>query len=185
MRALVITENITIDGVIDLGAGWFEPATGDSADADLLEVLREQDDRADAMLLGRQTFEDFRGYWPLQTDDRTGITDYLNRVTKYVVSSTLQDPRWENTVVLRGPVVDEVAALKSVPGADIVCTGSVTLTRALVSAGLVDEYRLFVYPVVTGRGSRLFEESAGIPRLTLQECRSFRSGVVLLSYRPE
>ena len=125
-----------------------------------------------------------RGYWPQQTDDTSGVTDYLNRVAKYVVSATLDDPRWQHTTVLRGPFQDEIRALKSKPGKDIVTTGSVTLVHALIAAGLVDEYRLFVYPVVLGRGARLFGDGTEVPRLRLLETRPFRSGVVLLRYRP-
>lgn len=181
---IVITENITADGVIDLSDGWFAPATGAAEKADHLAVLQEQDRTADAMLLGRRTFEDFRGYWPKQTDDPTGISGYLNRATKLVVSSTLEEPGWENTVVLRGPVAEEVGRLKVQPGRDVVCTGSVRLATSLVRAELVDEYRLFVHPTVVGRGRRLFPDGTVVPRLRLLESRSFRSGVVLLRYEP-
>ena len=181
---LVITENITLDGVIDLSDGWFTPATGAEEEADHLAVLHEQDRTADAMLLGRRTFEDFRGYWPQQTSDPTGISDYLNRATKLVVSATLAEPGWENTVVLHGSVVDEVNRLKAQPGRDVVCTGSIRLARSLVQAELVEEYRLFVYPTVVGRGRRLFPDGTAVPRLRLLESRSFRSGVVLLRYEP-
>jgi dihydrofolate reductase len=130
--------------------------------------------------VGRNTFEIFRGFWPHQTDDPTGVSDYLNAVDKYVVSSTLDDPGWENTTVLHGPVVDEVQALKEAPGRDIVATGSTQLVHTLIAAGLVDEYRLFVFPVVVGHGARLFE-SADI-KLRLLETRPFVSGAVLLRY---
>jgi len=104
-------------------------------------------------------------------------------VHKYVVSATLEDPAWEPTTVLRGPLDEEIAALKDTPGADVVVTGSITLVRDLVAKGLVDEYRLFVYPVVVGRGARLFENATQVPPLELVETRPFRSGVVLLRYR--
>ena len=152
--------------------------------SDLVAALRAQSEAADAVLFGRMTFEEMRGYWPQQTDDTSGVTDYLNRVAKYVVSTTLDDPRWEHTTVLRGPFQDEIRALKSEPGKDIVTTGSITLVHALIAAGLVDEYRLFVYPVVLGRGARLFGDGTEVPRLRLLETRPFRSGVVLLRYRP-
>ena len=184
MRDLIVTENITLDGVIDATGGWFAPA-GDDAEVDQSDVeaaLREQSEAADALLLGRTTFEDMRGYWPLQTDDTTGITDYLNKVSKYVVSATLQDPAWEHTTVLRGTLIDEISALKSKPGRDIVTTGSMTLVSDLIAAGLVDEYRLFMYPVVLGHGRRLFVDT-GVVELRLVESRSFRSGIVLLRYR--
>jgi dihydrofolate reductase len=185
VRDLIVTENITLDGVIEATEGWFAPA-GDESEvdsSDVEEAIREQREAADAFLVGRVTFEQMRGYWPQQTDDTTGISDYLNAVSKYVVSSTLQDPEWEPTTVLRGPLGDEIEALKSEPGEDIVTTGSITLVRELIAAGLVDEYRLFVYPVVLGHGERLFADASGIPRLQLTEARPFRSGIVLLRYR--
>lgn len=186
MRDLIVTENITLDGVIDASAGWFSGANDARVDqSDVVAVLREQSEAADAVVFGRVTFEDMRGYWPMQTDDTTGVTDYLNKVAKYVVSSTMDDPEWEHTTVLRGSgFQDEIRALKSRPGMDIVTTGSITLVRALIAAGLVDEYRLFVYPVVLERGARLFADATEIPRLRLVEARPFRSGIVLLRYRP-
>jgi dihydrofolate reductase len=176
MRDLIVTQNITVDGVIEAG-DWFGPADGGE---DLLDVVREQSARADAFLTGRVTFEEMRGYWPQQQDDATGITDYLNQVQKYVVSRTLDDPDWEPTTILRG--VDDVRRLKDSDGADIVCTGSIQLAHALVAADVVDEYRLFVYPTVVGQGRRLFVE--GDTRgLQLTGSRSFTSGVILLTYR--
>jgi dihydrofolate reductase len=104
-------------------------------------------------------------------------------VSKFVVSSTLQDPQSEHTAVLQAALVDEVRALKSEPGKDIVTTGSMTVVRDLIAAGLVDEYRLFAYPVVLGRGERLFTDPTEVPELNLMEARPFRSGIVLLRYR--
>jgi dihydrofolate reductase len=184
MRDLIITENITLDGVIDAAAGWFTPGDDEAVDqSDLIEAVTAQRNAADALLIGRTTFEEMRGYWPQQTEDTTGISEYLNKVAKYVVSSTLEDPGWDRTTVLRGPARDEVQALKSEAGADIVVTGSMTLVGDLIPAGLVDEYRLFVYPVVLGRGRRLFAEATNGSRLRLIETRAFRSGIVLLRYR--
>jgi dihydrofolate reductase len=183
MRKLVVTENITVDGVIDAREGWFAPAGDEEVDqSDLYEVLLEQAAAADAVLLGRVTFEEFRAYWPLQTDDETGVSEYLDNVAKYVVSNTLIDPGWERSTVLSGDIGHNVRELKSMPGRDIVVTGSITLVHALIPLGLVDEYRLFVYPVVLGRGARLFEDATNVPKLTLVESRPFRSGVVLTSY---
>jgi dihydrofolate reductase len=179
MRDLVVTENITLDGVIDAGEGWFNP--GDADLSDVLGVLEVQREAADAFLVGRQTFEDMRGYWPHQTDDPTGISDYLNAVSKYVVSTTLQDPQWEHSTVLR--TLAEVESLKAEPGKDIVATGSIKLVHSLAAAGLVDEYRLFVYPVVLGKGDRLFPSGTTPATLHLVETQPFRSGVTLLRYR--
>lgn len=181
MRELIVTQNITLDGVIEATGGWFDPAGGQDDLSDVEAALRAQRETADAVLLGRVTFEQMRGYWPLQTDDTTGITDYFNAVSKCVVSTTLQDPAWENTAVLRS--VDEVRALKSTAGGDIVTTGSMQLVGDLIAAGLVDEYRLFTHPVVLGRGRRLFADATEVPRLRLVESQPFRSGIVLSRYR--
>jgi hypothetical protein len=108
MRDLIVTQNITLDGVIEATEGWFDPAGGEDDVSDVETALRKQREAADALLLGRVTFEQMRGYWPLQTDDPTGITAYFNGVSKYVVSSALQDPEWERTVVLRS--VDDIGS---------------------------------------------------------------------------
>ena len=113
----------------------------------------------------------------------TGVTAYLNQVAKYVVSSTMTDPEWENSTVLAGDPVEQTKKLKSQPGKDIVLTGSISLAHTLIAAGLVDEYRLFVYPTVQGGGRRLFPDGATIPRLALVEPpKSFASGITLLRY---
>jgi dihydrofolate reductase len=183
VRDLIVTENITLDGVIDAEGGWFSVAGEAGDQSDLVAALGEQSRAADAFLTGRVTFEGMREFWPQQTGDKTGVHDYLNQVAKYVVSTTLGDPEWEHTTVLRGELTQEIQALKSAPGRDIVTTGSISLVHGLTGAGLVDEYRLFVYPVVLGRGERLFADGTKIPALRLAETRSFRSGVVLLRYR--
>jgi hypothetical protein len=146
--------------VIDMSEGWFDPLNEDVDQSDITTADTEHREAADALLVGRNTFESFRGFWPRQTDDPTGVSDYLNAVNKYVVSSTLDDPGWENSTVLRGPVIDEVRKLKEEPGRN--------------------KYRLFVFPVVVGRGARQFE-SANV-KLKLLETRPFVSGAVLLRY---
>ena len=103
-------------------------------------------------------------------------------MSKHVVSSTLGEPSWANTTVLRGRPVDEVRRIKAQPGADVVCTGSMTLLPALLAAGILDELRLFVHPVVLGRGRRLFEDAPRLARFDLVEIRAFSSGVALLRH---
>jgi dihydrofolate reductase len=181
MRKLVITQNVTVDGSIEMLDDWFDPQ---SQDEQLLAELHRQDAESDAMLLGRQTFEDFRSYWPNQADDTTGITDYLNSVEKYVVSTTMSDPQWANSTVLSSAPMTRVRDLKALPGKDIVVTGSITLTHALIAENLVDEYRLFVHPAVQGRGRSLFPPGTTVALQPAREPMSFRSGVVLLCYRP-
>ncbi|MBD0862893.1 dihydrofolate reductase [Gordonia sp. zg691] len=180
MRTLAITQNVTLDGAIGMLTDWFDPAV---EAPDLIEESHRQDADADALLVGRRTFEDFRSFWPHQVDDATGVTDYLNKVDKYVVSHTMTDPDWQHSTVLSGDVVDEVTALKNADGKDIVVTGSISLCHTLIGAGLVDEYRLFVYPTVQGSGRGLFPAGLETPRLRLVETKSFDIGVSLLRYR--
>ena len=181
MRQLIITQNVTLDGSIEMLEPWFDPAVTDD---ELTAEMRRQDATADALLVGRRTFEDFRSYWPDRDDDTTGVSDYLNRVAKYVVSSTLDEPGWQHTTVLRGDPVEQVRDLKSQPGQDIVCTGSITLCHPLISAGLVDEYRLFVYPFVQGRGRRLFPDGFSTGGLSVAAPpMAFPGGVTLARWR--
>ncbi|MBF6169428.1 dihydrofolate reductase family protein [Streptomyces gardneri] len=183
MRTLAITQNITVDGAIEMLGDWFDPQRqGGAANSDLLAELHKQDSEADGLLLGRNTFTDFRGYWPNQTDDPTGIADYLNQVHKYVVSATMTDPGWDNSTILSGDLVAEVRALKEQAGRDIVVTGSITLCHALIAAGVVDEYRLFTYPTVQGRGRRLFPDGVELPALPLLDSKAFRGGVTYTRY---
>ncbi|MET0900820.1 MAG: dihydrofolate reductase family protein [Mycobacterium sp.] len=180
MRNLIVTQNMTVDGSVEMLDGWFDPQL---QDPDLLAETHRQDAESDALLLGRRTFEDFRSYWPQQTDDTTGITAYLNEVHKYVVSSTMTDPGWSNSTVLSGDWQAAVRELKQRDGKDITVTGSITLCHALIAAGLVDEYRLSVYPAVQARGRGLFP--AGSTGLRLQGTpQRFPSGIVLLRYLP-
>ena len=179
-RKLVVTQNMTLDGSIEMLDDWFDPQ---SQDDDLLAETHRQDRDSDALLLGRRTFEDFRSYWPAQSADTTGVTAYLNSVDKYVVSAAMTTPGWANSTVLTGDVAAAVQGLKAADGKDIVVTGSITLTHALIAAGVVDEYRLFVYPAVQGRGRGLYPDGLSSTSLPLAaEPMAFRSGVVLLRY---
>ncbi len=181
-RRLVVTENISANGVIEFVDDWFDPGDQDDAD-DLFAVMHDQMANEEALLLGRKTFEDFRGYWPLQTDDASGSTTHLNRVPKYVVSSTMTEPAWSSSTVLSGRLEDEVAALKAHgDGGDLGVTGSISVVHALMRADLVDEYRLFVYPILSSRGRNLMPSGLTPQALTLTECTSFWSGVVLQIY---
>lgn len=183
MRSLAITQNVTLDGSIEMLDDWFSPHNqGDVDNADLLAELRGQDHDSDALVLGRKTFLDFRGYWPEVSDDSTGIAGYLNQVRKYVASNTLSDPHWRNSTIISTDPVDAVRAMKHQPGKDIVITGSITLCHALIGGGLVDEYRLFGYPAVQGRGRPLFPAGCRLPALRLREAKSFRCGVTFSRY---
>jgi len=174
VRPLIITQNITVDGAVEMLDDWFDPL---AQDKDMLAINERDSALSDMLVLGRQTFEDFRGFWPQQVDDRTGVTDELNSLDKYVVSSTMTDPGWENSTVLSGDPVAEVQELLRRPGdGEVVVTGSITLCHSLITAGLVVGYRLWTYPHVQGRGRRLFPEGPG-QRLKLEEHRAFDHGV--------
>ena len=179
MRRLLVTENITADGRIEMLDEWFDP----SPDGHIQEWLDATECRgasSDAVLLGRQTFEDFRSHWPQHTDEPAGA--YLDQVQKYVVSSSMTDPQWRNSTILPGDPVEEVRRLKDSDGGDITVSGSISLAHAVLAAGLVDEIRLLIYPAVQGRGKGLVAPGTAVPRLELLESRAFQSGVALLRY---
>lgn len=179
-RRVVISQNITLDGSVEMLDEWFDPQESNEAE---LEALFEQSERCEYLLLGRQTFEDFRGYWPEVEDDATGISSDLDEQEKLVVSSTLTDPAWQRSRILSTDWIEEVRRLAAEPGQDIVVTGSIRVCHALIAAGLVDEYRLYVVPYVQGRGRRLFPDGTTIPDLDLVESRSFSNGHTLLVYK--
>lgn len=181
MRSLIITQNMTLDGSIEMLGDWFDPQTQDDQ---LTAEMRRQDQNVDALLVGRKTFEDFRGYWPNQTNDASGVADYINNVAKYVVSSTLTDPEWNNSTLLPGDPVEHVRAMKAEPGADIVVTGSISLCHSLIAADVVDEYRLFIYPIVQGAGRRLFPDGRTISGFSpAAPPMIFPSDVILVSWK--
>ena len=187
MRRVVVSEFVSLDGVMeDPGGsegfdhgGWTFPYWSDEiAKVKLDEILE-----ADALLLGRVTYEGFAEAWPSRTDEQ-GFADRMNSLPKFVASTTLKDPGWQNSTVLEGDVAQAVATLKEQPGQDVLVAGSRQLVQTLAQHDLVDEYRLLVYPIVLGSGKRLFGEGTHAP-LRLRESRAFASGVVLLSYEPE
>jgi len=178
MRTLAITQNVSADGSPEFLGDWFDPT---AHAPDLNDEVLRQSEAEDVLLLGRQTFEDFRSFWPLQTDDRTGIGAHLDRVQKVVVSSALGDPEWQNSTVLGADWRSRVRGLKEEDGGDIVCTGSLTLCPAIIEEGMVDEFRIFTFPAVQGRGRRLWPEGYETA-LTLRESRAFSNGVVLTVY---
>jgi dihydrofolate reductase len=184
MRRIVVTQNITLDGVVDNEQSWFDVTADTEQGRELAEVTAEHAAASDGFLVGRVTFEEMRGFWPQQENDRTGVTDHLNRVEKYVVSSSLSDPQWARTTVLRGgdALESEIRAVTERDGTDVVLTGSITLARSLLLSRLVHELRLFTYPIVLGRGRRLFPAGWHADDLGLIEQRTFSGGVTLTRY---
>jgi dihydrofolate reductase len=189
MGTLIVTEFITLDGVIeDPGGsekfergGWaFQFERGEEGDKFKLDETLG----AEAQLLGRVTYEGFAAAWPERTDE-VGFADKMNTMPKYVVSSTLRDLTWDNSTLIDGDVADEVAKLKEQLAGNILVAGSATLVRALVEDNLVDELRLMVFPTVLGAGKRLFGDSASSKAFRLVESRPVGdAGVVILRYEP-
>jgi dihydrofolate reductase len=186
MGRLVVTEFVSVDGVFeDPGGaedyehgGWtFEYDRGEDGDRFKLDELLE----ADVQLLGRVTYDGFAAAWPSRDDP---FADKLNNDPKYVVSTTLQEPSWQNTTVISGDVAREVARLRDETDGVILVAGSGTLVATLLEADLVDELRLMVFPTILGRGRRLFPDGIDRRRLTLAESRLVGSdGVQVNVYR--
>jgi dihydrofolate reductase len=186
MGKLVVTEFVSVDGVFeDPGGaegyehgGWtFEYNRGDDGDKFKLDELME----AGVQLLGRVTYEGFAAAWPSREG---GFADKLNSDPKYVVSTTLKDPEWQNTTVISGNVADEISKLKERTDGAILVAGSGMLVGTLLGAGLVDELRLMVFPTVLGRGKRLFPEGTDRLKLTLAETKTVGpDGVQVQIYR--
>jgi dihydrofolate reductase len=185
MRRIVVTEFISLDGVVeDPGGsegykhGGWRFKFNDPAE---MQYKVEETFAHDAMLLGRVTYEGFAAAWPGRTDD-AGFADRFNSMKKYVVSSTLTDPAWTNSEVLGPDLKAEVERIKGEPGGDIIVHGSVRLVQSLLALGLVDELRLMMFPVVLGSGKRLFGDSEDPITLRLASAQPTGSGSVILTY---
>jgi dihydrofolate reductase len=185
MRRIVVTEFISLDGVIEDPGGSEGTEHGGwsfkFSDPDGMKYKLDETMEHDAMLLGRVTYEGFAEAWPGRTDE-VGFADKMNSMPKYVVSSTLERADWNNSTVLRGDLAEEVAALKEQPGGDILVAGSASLVQGLTAHGLVDEYRLMMFPIVLGGGKRLFDGVSGAPVLKLADVRQLGSGTLILTY---
>src|SRR5215211_4974195 len=184
MGRIIITEFVLLDGVMEgpRGAedfkygGWsFEYSRGDEGDKFKLDETFD----AAAQLLGRATYEGFAEAWPSREGE---FADKFNSMPKYVVSSTLENPDWTNTTVLRGDLDEELARIKDEVEGDVVVHGSAQLAAALIEADLVDELRLMVFPVVLGTGKRLFGQTSDSKKLKLRRSQSVGDGVLLLVY---
>jgi dihydrofolate reductase len=183
---IVVTEFVSLDGVMeDPGGaenfkhgGWsFEIARGEEGDKFKLDEAFA----SEALLLGRVTYEGFAEAWPSREGE---FADKFNNMPKYVVSSTLDTPEWNNSTVLKGDVADEVRKLKQEQDGDIVVHGSARLVQTLVEHDLVDEFRLMVYPVVLGSGKRLFGDTSDKKPLRLVDSKVVGDGVAILIYEP-
>lgn len=185
MGRLIVTEYISVDGVVEAPSGtetfervgWTDPFTrGPAGD----QFKFDETMASDALLLGRVTYEGFAPVWPRLQGE---FADKFNSMPKYVVSQTLRNPDWNNTTVLSGDVVEEASKLKERYAKDIVVHGSPQLVQTLIEHDLVDELRLMVYPVVVGAGKRLFAGTSSTRKLQLVEAKTVNDGVHILIYR--
>lgn len=177
MRPIVVTEFVSLDGVVDSPGGGDHPHAGWTfTDVPFVEdayaIKGREMETATALLLGRRSYDEFAPVWPSMEEFAT-----YNAMPKYVVSSTLQDPEWTGTRVLRS--LDEVAALKETEGGEIHVHGSATLAQGLLAAGLVDRLHLLTFPLVLGGGKRLFAEDGGKTAFTLVEHATYANGIQL------
>jgi dihydrofolate reductase len=185
MRPVIVQEFISLDGVMQTpgdasepsGGGWQRQFIGD----DHVRLIVEQMQEADALLLGRKTYEGFAAVWPTQHDD-VGLAQRMNEMPKFVASTTLTHVTW-NATLLRGDVARDVATLKELPGRELVLVGSRALARYLHQNDLVDEYRLWLHPIIVGAGERLFDEGLNPAIWNLFDVTSTGEGVVVATYR--
>ena len=191
MSTIVVIEYTSLDGVIqgpghagedtDGGfqrGGWTVPFMAEHG-----RYLSPLFQAAGGFLLGRRTYDIWARYWPTVTDEKDQIARALNTRPKYVASATLEEPAWEGTTVLRD-VPGEVAELRKQPGGQILLMGSSALTQSLMAHGLVDEYQLWVHPLVLGGGKKLFRDGGPAISLRLADSTTTPGGLVILTYRP-
>jgi dihydrofolate reductase len=184
MGKIIISDNVSLDGVIQDPAGdegfrhggWVGRI---AALPELAKVALDEAQGAEALLLGRRSYEWLAARWPARTGE---LADRLNSLPKYVVSSTLEDPDWNNSTVLKGDVVNEVSRLKQELNGEINVPASFQLVRTLVEHDLVDELRLKIFPVVLGAGERLFGETSDKKPMRLVAAETLGEGVAFLTY---
>jgi dihydrofolate reductase len=177
MRKLNAWLFVTLDGVIESPENWV------IADDEMFGAMEADYAKSDALLLGRRTYETFAASWP-QRGSEVPNADWMNNSRKYVASTTLESPEWNNTTVIQGDVAEAVAGLKQEDGKDIMVNGSGALVRTLMRDHVLDELRLFVHPVVVGSGIRLFDAESDPVELALIDSHAYDNGVISLTYRP-
>jgi dihydrofolate reductase len=181
MRKVIASEFVSLGGVMESPEEWHFPYFNDEMGTEIGAAMAT----ADAMLLGRVTYQEFASYWPYQDGDDQEFAVYMNNTPKFVVSTTVEEPlEWQNSTLIKGDVMEEIAKLKQQSGGDISITGSGTLVRSLLADDLIDELRLMVHPIVVGRGKRLFEQGGDQKALKLVDSKTFGTGVLYLTYQP-
>ena len=180
MRKVTAGLFVSLDGVTESPEKWQLPYFND----EMGEAIGAAMAAADAMLLGRVTYQEFASYWPGVRSEDQPFADYMNNTPKYVVSTTLDTVEWSNSTLIKGNLAEEITKLKQQPGKNIGITGSITLVQSLLQDDLLDELGLMIHPVVVGSGKRLFDDDGERKSLDLVDATAFGSGVVSLVYRP-
>jgi dihydrofolate reductase len=187
MRKLWVKAWMTLDGVFDADTmdHWWPPADEAAVDeARRIEYIVEEYSKGDVYLLGRTTYEMLWPGWSTQTTG-DGPGPILNRMKKYVVSTTLETAPWKESTIIRGNVVEEITKLKQQPGKDMIIDGSATLVQSLMGTDLIDEYRFLVVPFIMGRGRRFFPDGTPPTKLRLVESKMLSAGTLALIYQPD
>jgi dihydrofolate reductase len=176
VRKIVAGLFISLDGVVEAPEAWHFPYFNDEMGAAVGGSMAA----SDTMLLGRVTYEGFAAYWPQQGDDPMAVQ--MNTTPKLVASTTLKSVEWQNSTLIEGNVAEELTKLKAQPGKNIGITGSITLVRSLLRAGVLDELLLLVHPIVIGKGQKLFDDMDEQIPLKLIDSQTFSTGVLSLTY---
>ena len=201
MRKVIVSEFVTLDGVMESPDKWSIQFWNEEAAKFKFDELFA----SDTLLLGRVTYQLFAGAWSTMTDEdnlkdikdaggdiealdidndnKNPFSDRMNSIAKYVVSTTLEEVEWNNSKLIKGNIKEEITKLKQQSGQDILVEGSALLVDSLMQLDLIDEYRLMVFPIVLGSGKRLFKDTSDKKVLKLEDVKSFRSGVVVLTYK--
>jgi dihydrofolate reductase len=179
MRKLWVKAWMTFDGVFDANTmgNWWQ----NTNNPERIEYIMEQYAQGDSYMMGRTTYEML---WPGWSQDTSELGGILNRMHKYVISTTLAEAPWKESTIIRENVVEEIAKLKQQSGKDIIIDGSATLVQSLQGTGLIDEYRFLLEPFIMGSGRRFFEEGTAMSKLRLVESKTLDSGTLALIYQP-
>ncbi len=177
MRKILVSQFLTLDGVMDAPEKWNSSYVGD---AEVVNELLTELRASDLLLFGRTTYDMFAARWP----SRAGaMADLFNNLPKLVISTTLKKAEWNNTTIKSGYTIEEIMKLKEQPGQNIHLIGSYKLVQNLMSENLIDEYKLYLYPLTLGKGKRLFEQEAAEQNLKLIVAKQFASGVIAATYQ--
>ena len=178
MRKLIVSQFMTLDGIMESPETW---AANYINDQEITEDILKDFSASDTFLFGRTTFEFMGDRWPKRTGP---MADNFNNYTKYVVSESLQTTNWNNSIIIKDDIAEEVKRIKEKPGKNIILLGSYKLAQFLNEKNLVDEFKLLIYPLTLGRGKRLFEEGSTGQNLKLIKARTFTCGAIAAVYQP-